>query len=240
MIPKTVHYCWFGRNKKNTLIEKCIASWRKYLPDYQIIEWNEDNFDVHNNQYAKEAYESKKWAFVSDYARLYILYHHGGIYFDTDVEVFKSFDVFLSDDAFTGFENCYGSFSPILTSVIGATKKNFFIKDCLDLYENIGFVKNGNLDLTTNVVRIRELMFKKYKVLNNDKKQSLENKFIIYPSYFFSVKNKYSFSFHHADSSWRSSPKRIISKFIRSYKITSFFYKKFKKFLNVSDKEFFK
>ena len=88
-IPKIIHYCWFGKGKKSELIEKCIASWKKYLPDYKIIEWNESNFDINSNIYCKEAYENKKYAFVSDYVRLYAVYNYGGIYFDTDLEVLK-------------------------------------------------------------------------------------------------------------------------------------------------------
>ena len=86
-IPKTIHYCWFGKGQKSELMLKCINSWKKYLPDYEIIEWNEDNFDINSNEYVKEAYENKKYAFVTDYVRLYVLLNYGGIYMDTDVEV---------------------------------------------------------------------------------------------------------------------------------------------------------
>ena len=89
MIPKKIHYCWFGGNPLSEGAKKYIETWKKYCPDYEIIEWNENNFDVTQNQYCKEAYEAKKWAFVSDYARFWILYKYGGIYFDTDVEVIK-------------------------------------------------------------------------------------------------------------------------------------------------------
>ena len=104
-IPKVIHYCWFGRGKLPKLAKKCIKSWKKYLPDYKIIEWNEDNFDINSNQYVREAYEAKKYAFVSDYVRLYALYNYGGIYMDTDVEVIKSLDEFLIHEAFSGFES---------------------------------------------------------------------------------------------------------------------------------------
>ena len=105
MIPKVIHYCWFGRNPLPPFAVKCIESWKKFLPGYEIKEWNEDNFDVNIIPYTQEAYEARKYAFVSDYARFYILYHHGGIYFDTDVEVIKSIDDIIERGAFMGCEN---------------------------------------------------------------------------------------------------------------------------------------
>ena len=104
MIPKKIHYCWFGRGEKPKLAKKCIASWKKYMPDYEIIEWNEDNFDVNLNPYTKMCYEQQKYAFLTDYLRLLIINEYGGIYFDTDVEAVKSFDELLTNNAFFGFE----------------------------------------------------------------------------------------------------------------------------------------
>lgn len=104
MIPKKIHYCWFGRGEKPKLAQKCIASWKKYCPDYEIIEWNEDNFDVNCNPYTKMCYEQKKYAFLTDYVRLVVVAEHGGLYFDTDVEAVKNFDDLLGYDAFFGFE----------------------------------------------------------------------------------------------------------------------------------------
>ena len=100
MIPKKIHYCWFGRGEKPKLAQKCIASWRKYMPDYEIIEWNEDNFDVNRNAYTKMCYEQKKYAFLTDYLRLVIIEEQGGIYFDTDVEAVRSFDDLLENPAY--------------------------------------------------------------------------------------------------------------------------------------------
>lgn len=104
MIPKKIHYCWFGRYPLPESAKKCIASWKKYFPDYEIIEWNEDNYDVNKIPYMQQAYAAKKYAFVSDYARFDILYQYGGVYFDTDVEVIKSFGVVLANGAFMGCE----------------------------------------------------------------------------------------------------------------------------------------
>lgn len=105
MIPRTIHYCWFGRGEKPELAQKCIASWKKFCPDYEMIEWNEDNFDIQAHPYAKSCYELKKWAFLSDYVRLVVVEQQGGIYFDTDVELLRSPDFLLEHEAFYGFEN---------------------------------------------------------------------------------------------------------------------------------------
>ena len=105
MIPKKIHYCWFGGNEKPEKAKKCIESWRKYCPDYEIIEWNEANFDVNQNGYTRMCIEEKKYAFLSDYARLVIIEEHGGVYFDTEVEVLRSIDDLLNHEAFFGFEN---------------------------------------------------------------------------------------------------------------------------------------
>lgn len=105
MIPKKIHYCWFGRGEKPKLAQKCIASWRKYCPDYEIIEWNEDNFDLDYNGYTRYCFDNRKWAFLSDFVRLVVVAEHGGIYFDTDVELLKRPDELLRYEAFYGFEN---------------------------------------------------------------------------------------------------------------------------------------
>lgn len=104
MIPKKIHYCWFGRGEKPKLAKKCIDSWKKYCPDYEIIEWNEDNFDINLNSYTKWCYDNRKYAFLSDYVRLWVVNQNGGIYFDTDVEVIRNIDFLLDDQAFFGFE----------------------------------------------------------------------------------------------------------------------------------------
>ena len=104
MIPKIIHYCWFGKNPLPEETKEFIESWKKYCPQYKIIEWNEDNFDINKLRYTKEAYEHKKWAFITDYVRLYALYYYGGIYMDTDVEVTKPLDCFLEEQGFSGFE----------------------------------------------------------------------------------------------------------------------------------------
>lgn len=132
MIPKVIHYCWFGGKNKPKLIRDCIQSWKQYLPDYEIIEWNEKNSDL-KSRFVKEAYELKKWAFVADFVRLKVLYENGGIYLDTDMMVVKSFNILLSHECFFGAENQ----DYISAGIIGANRKNGFIKDCLSKYDFI-------------------------------------------------------------------------------------------------------
>lgn len=135
MIPKKIHYCWFGRGEKPKLAKKCIESWKKYCPDYEIIEWNEDNFDVYATKYTRFCYENKKWAFLSDYVRLWVVERYGGIYFDTDVEVIRPFDELLSYEAFYGFENE----GYVATGLgVGAESHHPTIKAMLDEYEKLG------------------------------------------------------------------------------------------------------
>ena len=136
MIPKTIHYVWFGRGEKSDRTKLCIESWKKYLPDYEIIEWNEDNFDINFNKWTKKSYEEKKYAFTSDVARLWVLYNYGGIYMDTDVEVYKPLDEFLNEEAFTGFEDI----NYPVTATLGAEKGNPVIKKMLDYYNDLDFI----------------------------------------------------------------------------------------------------
>ena len=151
MIPKVIHYCWFGRNPKPALLQRCIASWKKYCPDYEIIEWNEDNFDLGCCNYVREAYDAKKWAFVTDYARLKTVHDHGGIYLDTDVEVVRSFDDLLGDAAFFGLEDT-GSIATGLG--FGAEQGNPVVGAMLRDYDGVHFLKpDGSFDLTTCPVR---------------------------------------------------------------------------------------
>ena len=151
MIPKIIHYCWFGKGEKSTQVKKCIESWNRILIDYQIIEWNEENFDVGVNAYTKQAYENKKYAFVSDVARLYALLNYGGIYLDTDVEVYRSFDEILEHRCVFGFE--YKNW--IATSFLAAEKDHPLIQEFFKQYENISFGLNKtNFNMETNVEKI--------------------------------------------------------------------------------------
>lgn len=185
MIPKIIHYCWFGRGPKNELAIKCIESWEKFLPDYEIKEWNEDNFDVSMYPYAKEALENRKFAFVTDVVRLYALYTEGGVYMDTDVEVLKSYDPFLHHHMFSGFEN--NGYVP--TGMMAAEKGSLWAKELLDEYNNRRFVKeDGTYDITTNTIVITNYMRNKGLKLNNTY-QDFPNLCTMYPSEYFCPKD---------------------------------------------------
>ena len=143
MIPKKIHYCWFGRNPLPPSAIKCINSWKKYFPDYEIIEWNEDNFDVNVLPYTAEAYAAKKYAFVSDYARFWILYTYGGLYFDTDVEVIRPMDDILAQGAFMGKEldNVKSNRQAVNPGLgLGAEQGMELYKRMLDGYKDLKFI----------------------------------------------------------------------------------------------------
>ena len=186
MIPKKIHYCWFGGKPLNKLGEKCLKSWKKYFPDYEIIEWNESNFDLDSCKYVKEAYEAKKWAFVSDYARYKILYEEGGVYFDTDVEVVKRFDDVLERGAFMGCENPDTDTKLAINPGLGfgVEAGNPFFREILDEYEEASFYKaDGSLDLYTIVERTTDNL-QKYGVKNTKEIQTVAG-ITIYPSEYF-------------------------------------------------------
>lgn len=180
MIPKKIHYCWFGGKELPKLAKKCINSWKKYCPDYEIVRWDESNFDINSNQYVKEAYENKKYAFVTDYVRLYALYNEGGVYMDTDVEVIKKIDKFLENKAFSGFENE----TEIPTGIMASEAKLDIFKELLDYYTDRHFVMgDGTLDVTSNVTTITNIMLE--KGLNQNNSLQTLNDFTFYPKDYF-------------------------------------------------------
>lgn len=197
MIPKIIHYCWFGRGPKGDLANKCIESWKKFLPDYEIKEWNEDNFDINMFQYAKEALEKKKYAFVTDVVRLYALYTEGGVYMDTDVEVLKSFNPFLHHIMFSGFETD----GNVPTGMMAAEKGSIWAKELLDEYKDRVFIKpNGEMNVTSNTSYITDYMVKKGLKLNNEY-QDFPNLCTMYPSDFFCPKDHTTGKIHLTDNS---------------------------------------
>ena len=226
MIPKIVHYCWFGNNDLDEKAQKCINSWKKHLPDYEIVLWNEKNFDISQNQFVKQAYEQRKFAFVSDYVRLYVLYKYGGIYMDTDVEVVKPFGDLLDNRAFTGNEdvnNC-------VTGTMGSEKNHPWIKLLLNHYEKSVFLTEEGLhNVVTNTVLITKTTIEEYGWKKKDVHQSLKDGLEIYPSDYFCAKSfetgRYfitnnTFTIHHFNGSWLTKEqilKKNIIKLIRNF-----------------------
>lgn len=199
MIPKIIHYCWFGGNTKPASVLNYIDTWKKHLPDYEIKEWNESNFDINMNDFVSEAYKYKKYAFVSDFCRLYILYKYGGLYFDTDVEVLKNMDCFLSNSFFLGLE----SDDQVGTCVIGSTINNEVLKILLEFYSDRHFyLGEGHFNIQPNTVIVTKLL-----------KTIPQESYTIYPADYFSPlsynTNKMNitentYSIHHFKGSWMS------------------------------------
>ena len=208
MIPKIIHYCWFGNNDLPELAQKCIASWKKYCPDYEIIEWNESNFDINCCDYVREAYEAKKWAFVSDVARLYALVNYGGIYMDTDVEVLRPLDDLLKYEAVSGFE----AKDRIPTGLMACRDGQPLFCELLHDYDNAHFIKSdGTYDTTTNVTRITNICLK-YGLRLDNTLQTV-NGFTLLPYDYLCPKNSLTnvltitentYVIHHFDGSWLS------------------------------------
>ena len=182
MIPKIIHYCWFGRSEMPQLAKDCIASWHNCMPDWEYKLWNEDNFDVTRVAYTKEAYEAKKYAFVSDYVRLWALEREGGLYMDVDFEVYKPFDDLLHWDAFAGFEG--SKYAPLMMGVIASRPGGIWVKEQLNYYQGRHFVKNdGTLDMTTNVRFVTEHM-REHGFVQNGKEQNYSDLHIFPVEYF--------------------------------------------------------
>lgn len=213
MTPKIIHYCWFGRNPLPDSALKCFASWRKYLPDYEIKEWNEDNFDVNIIPYTQQAYEAKKYAFVSDYARFWILYHYGGLYFDTDVEVIRPMDEIVKRGPFMGLEKLQKDVKEPAVAPglgLGAPVGHRLYAELLDIYAKLQFIKtDGTPNLKTIVEYTTELLQTKGLRLA-DGVQQVDGVFIYPEDYFCPMDSTTGIttitprtvSIHHYDCSW--------------------------------------
>ena len=237
MIPQKIHYCWFGRGEKPKLAYKCIESWKEFFPSYEIIEWNEDNYDVNKIPYIAQAYQAKKYAFVSDYARFDILYNEGGLYFDTDVEVIKPFDDILENGAFMGCE-IDGSDSTETDICKDVEKSAIFVnpglglavapglrfyKDILDYYETQSFFnKDGTLNQETVVIKTTNLLYD-HGLKNKKGIQNIEG-ISIYPKEYFNpfddVTGKLTItenthSIHWYSKSWMSKGSIVRNRFTR-------------------------
>ena len=209
-VPKKIHYCWFGRGKLPRLAEKCIKSWEKYCPDFEIICWNEDNFDLNQNRYVREAYEAGKWAFVSDYVRLKVIYEYGGIYLDTDVELIKSLEPLLGGKGYMGFDE-----KGIVATGLGfaAEPGSEIIAEMLKEYDNIPFVlPDGTYDMTPCPDRNTDALKRLGMDIKNTKQTFMGMSFLpceyLCPMDYYTgkiKKTKNTYSIHHYCASWTSS-----------------------------------
>lgn len=181
MIPKIIHYCWFGRGEMPELAQKCVASWHKYMPDWKYKLWNEDNYDVNQNSYTKEAYEAKKFAFVSDYVRLLALEREGGLYLDVDFVVYKPFDNLLYYSAFAGFEG--SKHLPVMMGVCASEPHGKWVAEMLESYKNRHFFVDGKPDITTNVQFISAKMCEN-GFMQNGKEQDYKDLHVFPVEYF--------------------------------------------------------
>lgn len=230
MIPKIIHYVWVGDKEKPDSVYKCIESWKKFCHDYEIIEWDNEKFKKIKNTYSTQAFENKKWAFVSDYIRLYALYNYGGIYLDTDVEITQNIDKFLVHDFVSGFEKWENIFSPI-TAFMGSERENQIIKDLLGYYQTNNFITEKGFDIQPNTQRITEYFIQNFglqKPFDGTKTVELCQNCIIYPYYYFCKREteKENFAIHHFDGSWLDNYNRKDLLKVGKFKISRLKYRK--------------
>lgn len=216
MIPKIIHYVWVGGNPKPKNIQRCMKTWQKHLHDYQIIEWNEDNFDIHENKYVEQAYKAKKWAFVSDYIRAKAVYEMGGIYLDTDVLVLDNLESLLNNRAFVGFENPANPF----TAVFGAEKHHPLLKDMLAYYDDRNFSFDHNDQLAgVNTVSVSDILKTKYQAQPNNKEQVLSSGIHVYPDGILCNPSPKSKTIHVFTGTWMEGAKPLKRKLVTALKV---------------------
>lgn len=229
MIPKIIHYCWMSGEEFPPLIKECIESWKTILPDYEVKEWNSQNFDVNMTIFTSEAMSKKKYAFVSDYVRLYALYHYGGIYLDSDIKVLKSFNDLLENRAFTGFEDK----KRLGVWLLASESKNPLFRDLLDVYKDKHFIDDeGNMDLTPNPIVLGPI-FEKYGIKMNNSLQKNEH-ITVYPTDYFCPLDyntgkvnitSNSYAIHLFNGAWKSGEGKKYIEYYRKY------YQKYERFL---------
>lgn len=213
MIPKKIHYVWVGGKEKPDSIKKCMATWRKQLGDYEIIEWNENNFDLTQNKYIQQAYEAKKWAFVSDYIRAKVIYEFGGIYLDTDVLVLDDLTSFLSDKAFVGFENEQYPF----TATFGAEPHHPLVKDMVDFYDDRDFEFDKTEQMAgVNTISVSDILIDKYHCVPNNQEQVLGMGIHVYPDNILCNPSSQSSTIHVFTGTWmegkKSTKRQLVTK----------------------------
>jgi len=221
-IPKIIHCVWLGNGKQSRIAMQSQNSWRVFAPDYEIKIWNENNFDLEGCcQYVKDAVKAKKWAFASDYIRLKVLYEYGGIYMDSDFEVLKDFSEFLQYDGFFCTESHY----TVCTAIIAAKPHAEWIKDLLDEYEHLDFVKpNGKLNVMPNTKRVQAYLQKKYGYSWSNDVQKFDDGLVVFPAEYFSPLNCFTgvkkmtsntYGIHHYDNTWKSRKDKIKKKLMQ-------------------------
>ena len=215
MIPKIIHYVWVGHNPKSKIIKECIATWKKNLPAYQFIEWNEDNFDMHENKYIEQAYQAKKWAFVSDYIRARAIYEQGGIYLDTDVRVIDDLTTLLKDQAFIGFENK----DYLSAAIFGAEKKHPFMQDILDYYQDRSFEFDSHNQMAgVNSISVTDILIDKYGLKIGNKEQMLKEGIHVYADGVLCNPSKDSKSIHLFTGTWMNGKHSFKHKIVTDLK----------------------
>lgn len=214
-IPKIIHYVWVGGNEKSEDIKRCMKTWEKHLKDYEIIEWNENNFDINSNKFVKQAYEAKKWAYVSDYIRAYAIYNYGGIYLDTDVLVIDDLTSLLDNRAFVGYENPEYPF----TAVFGAEKGHPFIKDMLDYYDEISFkFDKSNQYENVNTKTVSDILIQDYGCQIGNREQILREGIKVYKDTILCNPSPESKTVHIFTGTWlegQNNTVKNINKFIK-------------------------
>lgn len=206
MIPKIIHYIWVGGKEKPADIKRCMATWKKHLEGYKVIEWNESNFDIEQHPFVKAAYEAKKWAYVSDYIRAYAIYNYGGIYLDTDILLLDNFDDFLNHRAFVGFENPNYPF----TAAFGAEKGHPLVKDMLDYYDELD---TYHFDFkNNNTISVSDMLINKYGCKVGNMYQVLKEGIAVYPDTILCNPSEKSVSIHVFTGTWLDEKKAIARK----------------------------
>ena len=211
-IPKKIHYVWVGGKDKPKNIKKCMKTWNNYLKDYEIKEWNENNFDIYSHPFTKSAYKAKKWAFVSDYIRAYAIYNEGGIYFDTDIILVDKIDDLLKNKAFVGFENDTHPF----TAVFGAERKHPFIKEILDYYDSCDTLFNFE---NNNTLSVSNMLIEKYGCKTGNIDQELKTGIKVYKSEILCNPSPESKTIHVFTGTWLDGDKKIKKKINELIKI---------------------
>lgn len=206
MIPNKIHYVWVGGNEKSKDIKRCMETWKKHLEGYEIVEWNENNFDINKHPFVKAAYQARKWAYVSDYIRAYAIYNYGGIYLDTDVLLLDNFDTFLEHKAFVGFENPQYPF----TAVFGAEKEHPLVKDMLEYYDELnayGFNFEDN-----NTISVSDILIRKYGCKTGNQFQILKEDIAVYPDTILCNPSQESVAIHVFTGTWLENKRGLAKK----------------------------